>query len=279
MFVASQDVLTTTVPSLPASGGVRPARHPLAAPHCSHCLLREWCLPTGTASRDVGCMDNLLSSRRRIRAGETLYSAGEPFKFLYEVRSGTLKSSLTHAVGGPARVCAFHMAGELTGLDGVAEGHHASTATALEDTEVCAISYALLTEMAESNATLQRTLMRQLSREFVRELHLLVLLGSMTSEKRLAAFLLNLSQRLSARGYSPSDFRMRMSRADIGSYLGLTLETVSRTFSAFQKLGLLDVDQRHIRIVNLAGLISIGNARAPKAPGQPAEHLGGSLQA
>jgi CRP/FNR family transcriptional regulator len=131
------------------------------------------------------------------------------------------------------------------------------------------VSYAFLTELAASNTRLQRTLVQQLSREIVRELRLLVLLGSMTSERRLAAFLLNLSQRLSARGYSPSDFRMRMSRADIGSYLGLTLETVSRTFSAFQKLGLLEVDQRHIRIADLPGLTRIADLSTQKAPRPP----------
>ncbi len=264
MFVTAYESPAAASPGLPERPGVRPATLALTAPHCSRCLLREWCLPAGTPSRVVGCMDKRLSSPRRIRAGESLYREGEPFHFLFEVRSGNLKSSLTPEKG-QVRVSAFHMAGELMGLDGLADGRHASTATALEDTEVCAISYPLLAELAQGNALLQGALMQQLSREIVRELQLLVLLGSMTSGKRLAAFLLNLSQRLSARGYSPSEFRMRMSRADIGSYLGLTLETVSRTFSAFQKQGLLDVDQRHIRIVNLAGLASIGNARAPRA--------------
>jgi CRP/FNR family transcriptional regulator len=154
------------------------------------------------------------------------------------------------------------MAGELIGLDGVAEGHHASSVTALEDSEVCAVSYAFLTELAVRNVQIQRTLMRQMSGEIVRELRHLVLLGNMTANERLAAFLLNLSQRLQARGYSSSDFRMRMTRADIGSYLGLTLETVSRTFSALQKLHLLEVNQRHIRITNLGGLERIADMSA-----------------
>jgi CRP/FNR family transcriptional regulator len=204
--------------------------------------------------------------RRRIKAGESLYREGEAFEFLFEVRSGTLKSSLTTAQG-QERVSAFHMAGELIGSDGIANGRHASSATALEDSEVCAASYALLIELAQGNAILQRTLMQELSRESVRELHLLVRLGSMSSEKRLAVFLLNLSQRMSARGYSPSEFRMRMSRGDIGSYLGLTVETVCRNFSAFQKRGLLEVDQRHVRIADLAGLARIGGLDMPTAPG------------
>ena len=201
--------------------------------------------------------------RRRVRAGQQLYREGEPFKYLYEVRSGNLKSSLTTAQG-LARVSAFHMTGELIGLDGVAEGQHASSVTALEDAEVCAVSYARLTELALSHAHLQQTLMQHMSREIVRELRMLVLLGSMTAEERLATFLLSLSQRLAARGYSASDFHMRMTRADIGSYLGMTLETVSRTFSAFQKLRLLEVDQRHIRITDLGRLTRVGDLRAHK---------------
>jgi len=230
--------------------------------HCAHCHLRAWCLPSGMENSDADCINSLMFGRRRIKAGQKLYLEGEPFQYLYEVRSGNLKSSLKTS-DGFERVSAFHMAGELIGLDGVAEGQHASSATALEDTDVCAVSYALLTELAGNNAQLQRTLMQHMSRELVRELRLLLLLGSMTAEKRLAAFLLNLSQRLSARGYSPSDFRMRMTRADIGSYLGLTLETVSRTFSAFQKLHLLEVKTRHIRITDLGGLTRLGDVRAP----------------
>jgi CRP/FNR family transcriptional regulator len=206
-------------------------------------------------------MDGHTLGRRRIKAGERLYLEGESFKFLYEVRSGNLKSSLKTA-DGIQRVSGFHMAGELIGLDGVAESHHASSVTALEDSEVCAVSYAFLTELAARDVQIQRTLMRQMSGEIVRELRLLVMLGNMTANERLAAFLLNLSQRLQARGYSSSDFRMRMTRADIGSYLGLTLETVSRTFSALQKLHLLEVDQRHIRVTDRAGLERIADMRA-----------------
>jgi CRP/FNR family transcriptional regulator len=263
MFVSVQEI---TAEAAPAPAGARQAKAQPARPHCSRCLLREWCLPSGgLASGSADCRDNLMFGRRRIRTGDSLYQEGEPFQFLYEVRSGNLKSSLTTS-RGQARVSGFPMAGELMGLDGVANGRHASSATALEDTEVCAVSYAFLTELAASNTGLQRTLMRQLSREIVRELRLLVLLGSMSADRRLATFLLNLSQRLAARGYSPFDFRMRMSRADIGSYLGLTLETVSRNFSSFQRQGLLEVDQRHIRITDLAGLTRIGDLHTPKAP-------------
>jgi CRP/FNR family transcriptional regulator len=136
----------------------------------------------------------------------------------------------------------------------VAHGAHASSATALEDAEVCVIPYAHLTDLALGNSGLQQVVGRLMSREILREHSLMLLLGSMNAEERLAAFLLNLSQRLKARGYSASEFHLRMSRAEIGSYLGMTLETVSRTFSAFQQLRLLEVDKRHIRLIDLEGL-------------------------
>lgn len=261
MLFTAPEVVVEAITIQPAPSGKGSEMACVSTSHCVHCHLRQWCLPGGEAGSDGDGLDRLMFGRRRIRAGQRLYREGEPFKFLYEVRSGNLKSSLTTAQG-LARVSAFHMAGELMGLDGVAEGQHASSVTALEDTEVCAVSYALLAELALGNAQLQRTLMQHMGREIVRELRLLVLLGNMTAEERLATFLLDLSRRLLTRGYSPRDFHMRMTRADIGSYLGLTLETVSRTFSAFQKLQLLEVNQRHIRITDLGGLTRIGDMRA-----------------
>lgn len=243
----------------PASGSatVRTAR-PEAAPTplptlCSNCHLKDLCLPCGLEEPDLERLDDLHFGRRRIKAGETLYRAGERFQFVYAVRSGTFKSSLALA-DGRDQVSGFHMAGELMGLDGVANGHHASAATALEDAEVCAIPHAHLNDLARSSTEMQLVMSRLMSREIVREHSLMMLLGSMNAEERLAAFLLNLSQRLKARGYSPSEFHLRMSRAEIGSYLGMKLETVSRTFSAFQQQRLLEVDKRHIRIVDLEGL-------------------------
>ena len=220
---------------------------------CSNCHLRDICLPCGLGGSDVQRLDGLLFGRRRIRPGETLYRAEDRFQFIYAVRTGTFKSSLILA-DGREQVSGFHMAGELMGLDGVANGHHASAATALEDAEVCAIPYAHLSELSSGSAEMQLVMARLMSREIVREHSLMMLLGSMNAEERLAAFLLNLSQRMKARGYSPSEFHLRMSRAEIGSYLGMKLETVSRTFSAFQQQRLLEVDKRHIRIVDLDGL-------------------------
>jgi CRP/FNR family transcriptional regulator, anaerobic regulatory protein len=220
---------------------------------CSTCHLKDLCLPCGLAGSDVQRLDGLKFARRRIKEGEALYHEGEKFQFIYAVRSGTFKSALM-LKDGREQVTGFQMAGELLGLDGLASGKHASSATALEDAEICAIPYAHLSELAAGSTDLQHVISRLMSREIVREHSLMMLLGSMNAEERLAAFLLNISQRLKARGYSASEFHLRMSRAEIGSYLGMKLETVSRTFSAFQHQRLLQVDKKHVRIIDLEGL-------------------------
>jgi CRP/FNR family transcriptional regulator len=236
------------VPATPRVGSVAPL-----TTQCSTCHLRDLCLPCGLTGDDAERLDGLRFGRRRIAAGQALYREGDRFQFMYAVRSGTFKSSLTLA-DGREQVSGFHMAGELMGLDGIANGVHASSATALEDTEVCAIPYAQLNELAAQSSALQGVVGRVMSREIVREHSLMMLLGSMNAEERLAAFLLNLSQRLKARGWSASEFHLRMSRAEIGSYLGMKLETVSRTFSAFVQQRLLEVDKRHVRILDLDSL-------------------------
>jgi CRP/FNR family transcriptional regulator len=236
---------------VPAARARAPA--PVLTTLCSSCHLKDLCLPCGMSAPTVDRLDSLHFARRRIKAGQALYRAGDAFQFIYAVRSGTFKSSLV-AADGREQVSGFSMAGELMGLDGLAQGQHASTATALEDAEICAIPYEHLMELSAGSAELQRVVGRLMSREIVREHSLMLLLGSMNAEERLAAFLLNISQRMKARGWSASEFHLRMSRAEIGSYLGMKLETVSRTFSAFVQQRLLDVDKRHIRILDLEGL-------------------------
>ena len=242
------------VPVRFATGGSLRSSKPLAPlqTSCTTCHLRELCLPCGLTSTDVTRLDSLMFGRRKVKAGQTLFHQGQGFQFIYAVRNGTFKSSLMLA-DGREQVSGFHIAGEMMGLDGVAHGKHASSATALEDAEICAIPYEHLTEMTASSS-MQHAVSRLMSQEIVRKHSLMLLLGSMNADERLAAFLLNLSQRLKALGYSAREFHLRMTRAEIGSYLGMTLETVSRTFSSFQQRGLLEVDKRFIRIVDLDGL-------------------------
>ena len=227
---------------------------------CSNCNLRDLCLPCGMKPSDVDGLDGLKFNRAKVKAGQALYHEGQPFRNIYAVRMGTFKSSLTLA-DGREQVSGFQMAGELMGLDGIANGAYASNSTALEDTEVCTIPYDEISGLAATSTGMQQAVSRLMSREIVREHSLMMLLGSMNAEERLAAFLLNLSQRLKLRGYSAGEFHLRMSRAEIGSYLGMKLETVSRTFSAFQQQGILEVDKRHIRILDQAALQRVFDTR------------------
>jgi CRP/FNR family transcriptional regulator len=225
---------------------------------CSNCNLRELCLPGALCAEDLARVENVVYARRRVKRGEPLFQAGAEFNAVYAIRSGFFKTSVVDGEGRE-QVTGFHMGGELIGLDGLGSGAYNGTATALEDSEVCVLPYALIEQMAREIPALQRHLHSVLAREIVRDHGVMMLLGSMRAEERLATFLLNLSKRFLRRGYSASEFHLRMTREELGSYLGLKLETVSRLFSAFQKDGYIDVEQKHVRIVDIAGLQGILN--------------------
>jgi CRP/FNR family transcriptional regulator len=220
---------------------------------CSKCNLRELCLPMGLSDADLQHVDRLVGARRSLRRGDALFSAGEPFESIFAVRSGFFKTRVS-VDDGRERVTGFQMAGELLGLDGISDERHTCDAIALEDSEVCPIAYARLEEISRDVLGLQRQFHRVLSREIVREQGVMLLLGGVRAEARLAAFLLNLGERLRSRGFSGSSMVLRMTREEIGSYLGIKLETVSRAFSRFQEEGLLEVRQRNVRVVDEAAL-------------------------
>lgn len=220
---------------------------------CSSCSLRELCLPVGLSQGEMNKLDSLVFLRRPVKRGEYLFRAGEPFGSLYAARTGFFKTKLL-LEDGREQVTGFHMAGELMGMDGIGTERHTCDAVALEDSEVCVIPFERLEGLSREMEALQHHFHKVMSREIVREHGVMMLLGSMRAEERLAAFLLNLSQRLSTRGYSPNEFNLRMTREEIGSYLGLKLETVSRVFSRFQEEGLIAVQQKNIRMVDAAGL-------------------------
>jgi CRP/FNR family transcriptional regulator len=226
---------------------------------CSNCNLRELCLPVGLSSEEMSRIEQLVATRRKLRRGENLFRNGDRFESLYAVRLGFLKSTLTSS-DGHEQVTGFHMAGEIVGLDGISADSHTCDAIALEDTEVCVIPFDRIEEYSQTMPALQSHLHKVMSREIVREHGVMLLLGSMRAEERLAAFLLNLSQRFEARGYSRSEFVLRMTRAEIGSFLGLKLETVSRCLSRFSQDGLIDVEQKHIRLTDVEGLRGVVGA-------------------
>jgi CRP/FNR family transcriptional regulator len=225
---------------------------------CSSCNLRELCLPVGMSTDQMLKLDSLVATRRTVSRGDTLFRSGEDFQSLYAVRTGFFKTCVA-SEDGRDQVTGFQMAGELLGLDGIGTERHTCDAVALEDSQVCVIPFHQLEDLSREVSDLQRQFHRIMSREIVRDHGVMLLLGSMRAEERLAAFLLNLTQRLQSRGFSASELILRMTREEIGSYLGLKLETVSRTFSKFQDDGFLEVKQRQIRILNLDGLQRLVN--------------------
>ena len=225
---------------------------------CSNCNLRELCMPVGLNDAELRRVDELVASRRSIKRGAALFHNGEPFTSLYAVRTGFFKTSLT-TEDGRDQVTGFQMAGEIIGLDGIVNEHHTCDAIALEDAEVCVMPFDRIEEISREVGALQKHVHRIMSREIVREHGVMLLLGSMRAEERLAAFLLNLVQRLQARGFSRTELILRMTRGEIGSYLGMKLETVSRTFSRFADEGIIEVKQRHIHIQDAEALKRLVN--------------------
>ena len=238
---------------MPPESSNKPISLTIIKTACSNCNLRELCLPLGLTDEELHRLDDLVSNRRRLKRGDRLYSFGAPFDAIYAIRSGFFKTDVL-LEDGRDQVTGFQMAGELLGLDGISTEHHTCNAVALEDSEICAIPFSRLESLSREIHTLQHHFHKVMSREIVRDHGVMMLLGTMRAEERLAAFLLNLSQRFTARGFSHAEFYLRMTREEIGSYLGLKLETVSRTFSKFQDDGLIEVQQKHVRILDTPGL-------------------------
>lgn len=232
---------------------------------CEECSLRELCLPLGLGKEDLSTLGAMVKRTRVLKKGEFIYRMGEPLTSLYAVRSGSAKTCEISATG-EVQITGFHLAGELLGVDGISAERHHCDAVALENTEVCEIPFEKLEELARKIPGLQHQLFKILSREIVQDGELLLMLGKMNAEERLAACLLSFSRRFVQLGYSGSEFKLSMSRQDLGDYLGLALETVSRLFSRFQDEGLLSVDGRQIRILNhdrLAELAGIAEVEIP----------------
>jgi len=227
---------------------------------CSNCNLRELCMPLGLNTEELQRIDDIVATRRRIARGDSLFRTGEKFSALYAIRTGFFKTCVS-SEDGRDQVTGFQMAGEIIGLDGIVSDLHTCDAVALEDAEVCVMPFDRIEEMSREINSLQRHVHKIMSREIVREHGVMLLLGSMRAEERLAAFLLNLVQRLHARGFSQSELVLRMTREEIGSYLGLKLETVSRTFSKFAEEKIIEVKQRHVRILNPDALKLLVNSQ------------------
>ena len=225
---------------------------------CSNCKMREICMPMGLEFDELKRLDELVTKRPMVKRGTALFRTGDPFTSLYAVRSGFFKTSLG-TEDGRSQVTGFYLTGDIMGLDGIAADVYTCDAIALEDSEVCTLPFDQIEEIARDVKGLQHHVHQMMSHEIVREHSVMLLLGSMRADERLAAFLINLLQRLHARGFSGSDVVLRMTREEIGSYLGLSLETVSRNFSKFAEDGLITVNQRHVHIQDAEALKRIVN--------------------
>ncbi|MBX3615591.1 fumarate/nitrate reduction transcriptional regulator Fnr [Nitrosomonas sp.] len=227
---------------------------------CASCSLRELCLPVGLNDQEIHILGDVVSHKRRISRGGYLHRTGIKFQSLFAIRSGFFKTCVLEE-DGRQQVTGFHMTGELLGLDAISSDIHTCDAIALEDSEVCEIPFTKLEEISLVIPSLMRHFHKIMSREIVRDHGVMLLLGSMKAEERLATFLLNLSRRFCMRGYSESEFNLRMTREEIGSYLGLKLETVSRAFSKLQDENIITVDNKRIQINDITRLrLKMGNS-------------------
>jgi CRP/FNR family transcriptional regulator len=221
--------------------------------HCATCSVRDLCLPVGLDPDAMRHLDEIIGTRMRVKRRDKLYRQGDPFAALYAIHFGSIKTLLL-AEDGREQITGYHMAGEIVGLDGISATRHACQAVALEDSEVCVLPFNRLDEIARDEPILRQNLYRFISKALCREQDMVMQLGSRCAEERLASFLLKLADRHHARGYSSSEFVLRMTREEIASYLGLKLETVSRLFSHLQHMGLIQVQGRAIKLLDLTAL-------------------------
>ena len=220
---------------------------------CTNCSLKELCLPIGLNPEEFKQLDTVVKQGRRVKKGEFLFHTGEAFTSLFAIRTGFFKTTI-NTQDGRDQVTGFFMSGEMMGMDGLGGNAYTCDAVALEDSDVCELPFGQLDELGKYLPRLNLHFFRMMSREIVRDQNVMLLLGNMRAEERLAAFLLNLSERLHCRGFAAHDFILRMSREEIGSYLGLKLETVSRTLSKFHHEGLISVEHKHIKILDATTL-------------------------
>jgi CRP/FNR family transcriptional regulator, anaerobic regulatory protein len=218
--------------------------------------MRHLCMPEGLCANDIAKLENIISVTRKVKRGEALFRAGDRFDALFALRAGSLKTVVTQD-GGREQVTGLLLAGDALGFDSIEEGVHTCDAIALEDSTVCVVPFSLFERMCRETDALQKRLHRMMSQALNREVNHVVRLGMLRADERVARLLLDISSRLSRRGYAASEFTLRMTRDDMGSYLGMTLETVSRTLSRFDRSGLIETEGKFIRIRDFDGLRAV----------------------
>jgi len=217
---------------------------------CQSCNLHDLCLPLGLDMGDIDKLDSIIKRSRPLQKGEHLFNGGDDFTSIYAVRSGSIKT-FSESEEGDEQITGLYLPGELLGLDAIHENTHPCSAIALETTSLCEIPFSTLENLSTKIPELHHQLFRIMSKEIATDQSLLMLMAQKSAEEKLAAFLVNLSSRLKQRNFSETEFNLSMSRKDIGNYLGLTIETISRTFSRFQNDGLLSTQRKYVNIHKL----------------------------
>lgn len=225
---------------------------------CNECQLQDLCLPLGLSRGDIDRLDQIVNRRRPLQRGNTLFNQGDRFQALYAVRSGSVKSYSTNDEGDE-QINAFHLPGEILGLDAIGSGTYPLSIVALETTSICELPYERLHQLAHEVDGLQRQLLRVMSRELNSDEQFMRLLANRNADERFASFLLNLASRYEVRGYSGQAFNFSMSRSDIANYLGLAVETVSRLFTRFQQEGMIQVQRKAISLIDRDRLNALCN--------------------
>ena len=236
---------------------------------CENCNLAELCLPRGLDKEDMELLEQTLRRANPLQKGEYLFRAGDKMGSLHAVRSGSVKL-YTHDDEGNEQIIGFYFPGEILGLDGIETDTHTCSAIAMETSSLCSFPFNTLSDLCMKIPALQEQMFRLMSRELSYENQLLLTIGKKSAEERIATFLLSLSNRFKRLGYSANEFKLAMSRQEIGNYLGLTIETVSRIFGRLQKSGLIETDRKFITIADMPGLQAMCGATSNNKEGSSA---------
>ncbi len=223
---------------------------------CQNCSISELCLPFSLNDHELQTLDDIIDRKRPIHKGDKIFHDGQELHALFAIRSGTFKTYTVNEQG-EEQITGFHLAGDLLGFDAIANSSHPSFAQALETSMVCEIPYNSLDSLSNTMPKLKKQVLRLMSREIRTDQEMLTLLNRKNAEQRVATFIVSLSDRYQARGLSSKEFRLTMTRSDIGNYIGLTVETISRLLNRFHKNLIINVDGKLISILEMDKLIEI----------------------
>lgn len=233
--------------------------------HCQNCSISQLCLPFTLNEHELTQLDNIIERKKPVQKSQIIFQSGDPLKAIYAIRSGTIKS-YTISENGEEQITAFHLPGDLVGFDAIMDMKHVGFAQALETSMICEIPFEILDDLAGKMPKIRQQIMRLMSSEIKTDQEMILLLSKMSAEEKLAAFLVNLSDRYFARGFSAKEFRLTMTRGDIGNYLGLTIETISRLLGRFQKSGMISVQGKYITINRMDELKELAGTTKPQIP-------------